>query len=110
MNRRFDSPWEHFARANAFGAILTNESGAPASWDADPFFAAGKADADRFVAGVRALAPTVPLAAALDFGCGVGRVTRGLADHFQRVVGVDVAATMIERARAARSSSTGPLN
>jgi SAM-dependent methyltransferase len=99
MNRRFDSPWEHFARANAFGAILTGPGGTPAAWDADLFFAAGRADANRFVAGARALAPALPLTAALDFGCGVGRVTRGLAQHFERVVGVDVAPTMIERAR-----------
>jgi ubiquinone/menaquinone biosynthesis C-methylase UbiE len=100
VNRRFDSAWEYFARTNAFGAILTAEDGALRAWDAQPFFAAGKADADRFVADVRAIAPAVPLSAALDFGCGVGRVTQGLADHFQRVVGVDVAETMIERARA----------
>jgi SAM-dependent methyltransferase len=37
---------------------------------------------------------------ALDFGCGVGRVTQGLARHFERCDGVDVAASMLERARA----------
>src|SRR5262249_58951416 len=32
-------------------------------------------------------------------GCGVGRVTRALAEHFDEAVGVDAAASMIERAR-----------
>ena len=36
---------------------------------------------------------------ALDFGCGVGRLTRALAAHFDSCDGVDVAASMIDRAR-----------
>ncbi len=43
--------------------------------------------------------PDVPRARALDFGCGVGRVTRELARHFKSVVGVDVAPSMIRKAR-----------
>ena len=36
---------------------------------------------------------------ALDFGCGVGRLSQALAEHFQSVVGVDIAESMVERAR-----------
>jgi predicted TPR repeat methyltransferase len=36
---------------------------------------------------------------ALEIGCGVGRLTEALADHFGRVVGVDVAPTLIEEAQ-----------
>ncbi|MEM6630066.1 MAG: class I SAM-dependent methyltransferase [Bacteroidota bacterium] len=36
---------------------------------------------------------------ALDFGCGIGRLTRGLTTHFEEVHGVDVAPTMIEQAK-----------
>lgn len=100
MWRRFRSPWDHFGRANAFGAILTGSDGSLAAWDADAFFAAGRADAERFVARLTSLAPSVPRTDVLDFGCGVGRVTRALGDHFQRVVGVDVARSMIDRARS----------
>ena len=39
---------------------------------------------------------------ALDFGCGVGRLTHALAPHFERTYGVDVSSTMIEQAQAAR--------
>ncbi len=35
---------------------------------------------------------------ALDFGCGVGRVTQALASHFDEVTGVDIAPAMLERA------------
>lgn len=36
---------------------------------------------------------------ALDFGCGVGRVTGPLADRFEEVVGVDISPVMLELAR-----------
>ncbi len=39
------------------------------------------------------------MGAVMDFGCGVGRLSRALAEHFEQVVGVDVAAPMIARAR-----------
>ncbi|CAM3991002.1 class I SAM-dependent methyltransferase [Kibdelosporangium persicum] len=38
--------------------------------------------------------------AAVDFGCGVGRLSYALAEHFKHVTGVDVARSMIEEARA----------
>ena len=37
---------------------------------------------------------------ALDFGCGLGRLTQALAEHFQNVDGVDISASMIEQSRA----------
>jgi len=36
---------------------------------------------------------------ALDFGCGIGRLTQALAGHFEQVYGVDIAPRMIELAR-----------
>ena len=36
----------------------------------------------------------------LDVGCGTGETDRFLGDHVQRLAGVDVASTMLERARA----------
>ena len=36
---------------------------------------------------------------AIDFGCGVGRLLRPLAQRFQRVAGIDVSPTMLELSR-----------
>src|SRR4051812_43424570 len=36
---------------------------------------------------------------ALDFGCGLGRVTRALADRFEECVGVDISENMIRHAQ-----------
>lgn len=43
---------------------------------------------------------------ALDFGCGVGRLTQAIARHFKRVVGVDLSPAMIEHARSYQKSSS----
>lgn len=56
---------------------------------------------------------TLPRGRALDFGCGIGRVTSALADHFDEVVGVDVAPAMLDLARdmnAGRSRCRFVLN
>lgn len=52
---------------------------------------------------------------ALDFGCGVGRLTRALAAFFDRATGVDISSSMIEEAKKKEmrsltnaSSSTTP--
>ena len=51
------------------------------------------------MAYLRSLGLNVPARRALDFGSGLGRTTQALADHFDEVVGVDVAPSMIEQAR-----------
>ena len=35
---------------------------------------------------------------ALDFGCGVGRLTNAMATYFDEVIGVDISSTMIGNA------------
>jgi SAM-dependent methyltransferase len=98
--RRLGLLWDRFGRRNPFGAILTGPSGELSEWDADAFFETGRRDAGRFMEALSRIAPYAPHRRALDFGCGVGRMTRYLAAHFESVVGVDVAPAMIERARA----------
>jgi len=54
----------------------------------------------------RRLAYPVGRDSALDFGCGVGRATRALADHFETCVGVDISETMIAEARRLAGGGT----
>ncbi|MGH9208583.1 MAG: class I SAM-dependent methyltransferase [Acidimicrobiales bacterium] len=44
---------------------------------------------------------------ALDFGCGVGRLTRGLSRYFEHVVGLDIAESMVKRARSMNADLPG---
>lgn len=97
--KRFGRHWNELGRDNPYRAILTGTEEEIVEWDVEDFFATGLADATRFITDLNRTMPNAPRQRALDFGCGVGRVTRALAEHFQSVVGVDVAETMIARAR-----------
>ena len=47
----------------------------------------------------RALNASFARGRALDFGCGIGRLTQALAGHFENAVGVDIAPAMIQAAK-----------
>jgi SAM-dependent methyltransferase len=89
--------WDVLARDSALESILTGK--AASTWDADQFFATGRAHVARIMREVECRLPDLGRRAALDFGCGVGRVTVPFAAHFEKVVGVDAAPAMIARAR-----------
>jgi SAM-dependent methyltransferase len=91
--------WDRLGGRNPFGVILTGADYQPREWDADAFFETGAADVARVCAELDTLAPSLTRGAALDFGCGVGRISRALAARFAAVTGVDVASSMIARAR-----------
>ena len=97
---RLGQQWNTLAERDALGSVLTLPCRAP-GWEVDDFFETGRADVARLVAGIARLAPALSMRRALDFGCGVGRLTQALAAYFDDVYGIDVAASMIVRARQA---------
>lgn len=99
--------WHELGARNPFGVILTGADRRPRDWDVDAFFATGVDDVDRVVADLATIAPRLPHRAALDFGCGVGRISRALASHFDTVLGLDVAASMVETARRLNAAFPG---
>jgi SAM-dependent methyltransferase len=90
--------WEEFARRDAMWAILTAPGKEGGAWDPAEFFATGETDVARFMEQASSLGLPRERRAALDFGCGVGRVTQALCGHFERAVGVDISPTMIAQA------------
>ena len=90
--------WEDLAEVDPLWAILSNSQRQHGGWDLDEFFAAG----EREVAGVMDTLQRLQLRIGdktlLDFGCGVGRLTRAFASRFQTCYGVDISERMIEGA------------
>lgn len=67
------------------------------SWSVDEFFQSGEREIARALALACKTGFSPPLLSALDFGCGPGRLSYGLVRAgFQRVVGVDIAESMID--------------
>ena len=63
----------------------------------------GASGTDRYDAFLLSLIPT-QARSVLDIGCGLGRLTRGIAVGNREVLGVDLSPAMIERARLANHS------
>lgn len=92
--------WNAHGREDPLWAVLTHEGKRGNRWDADEFFATGRQDVAELLRQAAELGVAPPRGHALDFGCGVGRLTQALAAEFDRVTGVDIAPAMVEHARA----------
>jgi ubiquinone/menaquinone biosynthesis C-methylase UbiE len=90
--------WEYLGRTEPYWGVLTEERFKGDQFDAESFFGSGKKQVDRIWRRVQSLAQ-VKNDRALDFGCGVGRLSIPLREYFKDVVGLDVSPGMLERAK-----------
>jgi trans-aconitate methyltransferase len=111
VSDRSAGDWNTLGETEPFFAVLTEERflrDRMSEDDRKAFFTSGDADIERIFTLIPAFAPR----SALDFGCGVGRLTQALAKRVARVAGVDAAESMLRLARenvpAATFSSTIP--
>jgi SAM-dependent methyltransferase len=91
--------WEAFGEIDPLWAILTDPSKKNNRWNPEEFFASGEVEIECLMDSVGALPLSLTRETALDFGCGVGRLTQALCRHFHRCDGVDIASSMIRLAR-----------
>ena len=93
--------WEGLAERDALNAILTDGSKVGGKWDVADFMATGDAEIQTVMNHLAAIGRTPNSnGAALDFGCGVGRLTQALARRFASCVGVDISQQMVQKADA----------
>ena len=91
--------WNRYARSDPFWAVLTESDKKDGRWDSEAFFRTGAATIDEELQRLRGCGIELRLGEALDFGCGLGRLTNGLARHFAHTTGVDISPAMLRRAR-----------
>jgi SAM-dependent methyltransferase len=106
-----DSVWEWFGKHDPYFGVVSHERFRQAAQSGDmraEFFRSGELHAERVMAAVSDLYQVSPRTA-VDFGCGVGRVTIPLAKRVNRVVGMDVSPAMLEVARR-NSAEAGVAN
>ena len=96
--RRLRRYWDALGKSDPFWAILTVPEKKGNRWDLDEFLSTGRGEIDDVLADLRSLGLEPKSGRALDFGCGVGRLTQALADRFDEAWGVDIAPSMIELA------------
>ena len=90
--------WDRHARRDPLWAILSETEKRGGGWDVSRFFEVGVNEIGSLLYQLDSQGIEVGRGAALDFGCGVGRLTQALAPHFDRVVGVDISSSMQELA------------
>ncbi len=97
--KHLSQTWDAFGEVDAMWAISSLPDKLGGKWDPEEFFATGRAEIDALMAQLHALGAPERFSRCLDFGCGIGRLSRALAHYCDRVVGVDIAPSMIERAK-----------
>jgi SAM-dependent methyltransferase len=98
--RESQALWDRYAIRNPLWAILSDPAKRDRQWDTTRFFQTGISEISSLLYELSARKVVVRDQLALDFGCGVGRLTQALASHFKQVVGVDISPVMIDIARS----------
>src|SRR6266478_7996974 len=109
--------WNRFGETDPLWAILTDPACKDGKWDTEEFFRTGQREIAAILKNVQtslsdfrchpsaeweplngnSASPGAKLGGmALDFGCGVGRITQALCHYFAECHGVDIAPSMIE--------------
>jgi SAM-dependent methyltransferase len=91
--------WEALAEIDPLWAILGDSTRRGRGWEVDEFFATAEATLAPILAAAHGLGLPAQRERALDFGCGVGRITRALGSTFHSAYGVDISERMVELAR-----------
>lgn len=91
--------WDEFGRQDPLWSILTNPTKKGNKWKLDDFFNTGQVEIESIIKYIESLGIPYSQKRALDFGCGVGRLTQALCQHFNECYGVDIAPSMIELAK-----------
>ncbi len=90
--------WDQHAKSDPMWAVLMDPERDLGRWDPREFFETGQADIAYALHAIRRLGFPLQRTRALDFGCGLGRLSQALACYFDRVDGVDVAPAMVKQA------------
>ena len=92
--------WQALAEDDPMWAVLSTPEKRGGKWNQDEFFETGVQDVLALIHTLATHGIRYSTRAALDFGCGLGRLTQALAPYFDVTYGVDISSEMIERAKA----------
>lgn len=91
--------WTRLGAADPLWAVLVSPEHRHGRWDTDQFLATGRSEVAAVLGHLATLGVTPARGDALDFGCGAGRLSTALSEHFEHVVGIDISPTMLARAK-----------
>jgi SAM-dependent methyltransferase len=97
--RQVRADWTTLGAQDPLWAVLVSPKHRHGGWSVADFLATGRTEVSDTLAHLSAIGVAPSRRRALDFGCGVGRLSIALAEHVDEVIGVDISPTMLETAR-----------
>ncbi len=94
---KLKSNWEGLGENDPYWAILTQPSKINNQWDNIEFFKSGQSWINQIFLNLK-LDEKINFNSALDFGCGLGRLSQALCTRFRKVTGVDISSSMVRKA------------
>jgi SAM-dependent methyltransferase len=91
--------WSRLGQEDPLWAVYVAPGTRGGKWDVEAFFKLGQQEVDGALAELEGLGLHPGRRRALDFGCGVGRLSQALAGHVDQVIGLDIAPSMLAKAR-----------
>lgn len=96
--------WTYLGSVDPLWAVYTDPQRRFGKWNIEEFFHSGEQEIERVMEIAARLGYPAGRERALDFGCGVGRLTRTLAKHFDESIGIDISHSMIAKAEELNQS------
>jgi len=96
---RLRKNFEALAAEDPLWTVLSDNSKRGGKWDLESFFSSGEGAIRQLESKLSELDMRLGGGRALDFGCGVGRLSYPLAKRFQTVIGIDISESMLKEAR-----------
>ncbi len=91
--------WEELASLDPLWSILSDPEKRFCKWEVSDFFETGIKEIEAILGKAGSLGYPERRRKVLDFGCGVGRLARGLSENFSEYYGVDISEEMVNLAR-----------
>lgn len=98
--------FEALAADDPLWTVLSDNAKRGGKWDREEFYATGEAVIDDLESRLENLGKSLGGDAAIDFGCGVGRLTFPLSKRFRTCYGIDISRSMVNF--ASKQKNRGP--
>jgi Methyltransferase domain len=90
--------WNSLAELDPLWTVLSEPDKKFGKWNPNDFFSTGEKEAARVLKMCESNRLPISFDKMLDFGCAVGRMTRGFSNRFRSCTGLDVSDKMVELA------------
>lgn len=98
--KKLQKNWDELGKRDPFWSVVSHPDKKNGRWEIKEFFDIGVKEIQGIFNYLSSKLNIQPgKERALDFGCGVGRITQALTAYFDEVCGVDISSSMIELAK-----------